>query len=457
MEGPSDVVDAESAAPDDQTPPTRTEPVEEPSDRVLLGVAGHIADLLGLDALWVRVAFVVLALTGGVGIVIYLASWLVLFGPDRTGLDWVGYVGGAIALIGVPLMIADGDLDFFDGPVAVVALLIGLTLALWRPRNDSAAATACPAATSPTARPPVGVDDRGTDRRRRRRSRARGDVSPAGPAPGFIGERRSTRPRRPRREPSILGRATLGFAVIVAAGGALIDQFNGGRLHPEQWLGAAALVCGVGLLVGVVRGRAWWLIVPALLFAGAGYLAGVMSRLEIDAVDTFGDQSLHVSDTTPGGSATLQTGVGSIWITVDGTPAEPLTIDARAALGPVEVRVVEDVAIEIRSESDSGDLVVDGIVASGGVMRLGPDRPPDVIVDARQGIGDVAVWTYFPSAERPVIPPSPTVPDFDVAPVPPVNPGAPPITAPPSVIDSTVPPNPPATTIAPAPSTTIGG
>ncbi len=136
---------------------------------MLLGVAGHIADLLGLDALWVRVAFVVLALTGGVGIVIYLASWLVLFGPDRTGLDWVGYVGGAIALIGVPLMIADGDLDFFDGPVAVVALLIGLTLALWRPRNDSAQRRPAPAATSPTARPRVGVDDRGTDRRRRRR------------------------------------------------------------------------------------------------------------------------------------------------------------------------------------------------------------------------------------------------------------------------------------------------
>ncbi len=199
--------------------------------------------------------------------------------------------------------------------------------------------------------------------------------------------------------------------MIVAAGGALIDQFNGGRLHPEQWLGAAALVCGVGLLVGVVRGRAWWLIVPALLFAGTGYVAGLMSRLGIDAVDTFGDQSLYVSDTTPGGTATLQSGIGTIWITVDGAPADPLTIDARTALGPIEVRVVDDVAIEIRSESDSGDLIVDGVVASGGVIRLGPDRPPDVIVDARQGIGDVVVWTYFPDARVPVKPPVRTVPD----------------------------------------------
>ncbi|MET0662834.1 MAG: hypothetical protein ABWZ42_06860, partial [Ilumatobacteraceae bacterium] len=181
---------------------------------------------------------------------------------------------------------------------------------------------------------------------------------------------------------------------------------------------------------------AWWLIVPALLFAGAGYVAGLMSRLGIDTVDSFGDQSVYVSDSTPGGTATLQSGFGSIWITVDGAPMEPLTIDARTALGTVEVRVVDDVAIEIRSQSDSGDLTVDGVDASGGVMRLGPDRPPDVIVDARQGIGDVVVRTYSPDAPVPVRPPGRTVPDL--APVPPVNPGA------------------PAITISPAPPTTIG-
>ncbi|MET0661676.1 MAG: PspC domain-containing protein, partial [Ilumatobacteraceae bacterium] len=296
MDRTSDVVDAESAGPN--APSGSADRGEEPSDRVLLGVAGHIADLLGLDALWVRIAFVVLALTGGIGIVIYLASWLVLFGPDRTGLDWVGYLGGAIALIGVPVMIADGDVDFFDGPVAVVALLIGLTLALWRPRSEPAERPPAPRSLPPPlgresasmiGAPTVDADDLEPD----------GDVSPAGSALGFNGERRPARRRRPRPEPSILGRAALGFAVIVAAVGALIDHFNGGRLHPEQWLGAAALVCGVGLLVGVVRGRAWWLIVPALLFAGAGYVAGLMSRLGIDTVDSFGDQSVYVSDSTP--------------------------------------------------------------------------------------------------------------------------------------------------------------
>lgn len=196
----------------------------------------------------------------------------------------------------------------------------------------------------------------------------------------------------------MLGRLTLGLAVIVAAIGALIDQFNGGRLHPEQWLGAAALVCGVGLLVGVVRGCAWWLVVPALLFAGTGYMAGLMSRLGIEATETFGEPSVYVSESTPGGTQLLRAGYGNPWISVDGTPAEPLTIDARVGIGTLEMSVVDNVAVEIRHQSERGDLVVNGTVVTDGAARLGPAGPPDVIVDARQGIGDVTVSSYNPDA-----------------------------------------------------------
>ncbi len=378
MDAPSSVVDADPDAPDDPSASTEAELIDGGSDRVLLGVAGYVADGLDLDPLWVRLTFVVLALAGGVGIVIYLAVWLVLFGPDRTGMPWLRYAGGAIVLVGLPIMITDSNLEFFDGPVAVVALLIGLTLALWQPR---AAATSRTLEARPLP-PPLGrradstfgttagvAPEGGTgDGSAVEERDSSGDEPYVGSAPERDQARQQrVRRRRPRHEPSILGRATLGLAVIVAATGALIDQLNGGRLHPEQWLGAAALVCGVGLLVGVVRGRAWWLIVPALLFAGVGYLAGVMSRLEIDAVDAFGDQSLYVSGTTPGGNATLQTGFGSIWMTVDGAPVDPLTIDARVAIGEIELHVADDVAIEVRSESDRGDLIVNGIDVSGGV------------------------------------------------------------------------------------------
>ena len=78
--------------------------------------------------------------------------------------------------------------------------------------------------------------------------------------------------------------------MLVAAVGALIDQANGGRLHPEQWLGAAAVVCGVGLVAGAFAGRALWLAVPAVLFAGTGFAAGEAARIGVHPTSIFGDE-----------------------------------------------------------------------------------------------------------------------------------------------------------------------
>ena len=127
-----------------------------------------------------------------------------------------------------------GSFDLMTGPAAVILLLVGLMLALWQPRLAATSGSMAIRASSAPAQP----------------------AAPAPLAP------------QPPPPPSILGRATLGLALVVAAFGALVDQANGGRMHPEQWLGAAAVVCGLGLLVGTVRGRARWLVVPAAAFAG---------------------------------------------------------------------------------------------------------------------------------------------------------------------------------------------
>ncbi len=51
------------------------------SDRMIAGVAGGLAEYLSVDVTLVRLAFVILALAGGPGLLIYLILWLVM--PEK--------------------------------------------------------------------------------------------------------------------------------------------------------------------------------------------------------------------------------------------------------------------------------------------------------------------------------------------------------------------------------------
>ena len=286
--------DTESAAAPTQAA-TASRHVAVDEDRILGGVAGFLAERLGVDVLWVRIGFVLLALAGGIGLVLYAGLWLVLTADHSTSWRWPRIVGGAIVVVVIPLLLNAQAGRFVTGPVAVVLLLTGLALALWRPPADirgvSASDTAIDDRPPSSLAPPV-------------------PSSASAVAVGPETDRRSwSRPRLPRRESSVLGRATLGLAIAVAAIGALIDEANGGRLHPEQWLGAAAVVCGLGLLVGTLRGHGRWLIVPGVLFAGIGYASGISARLGIEASDTFGERWVSIGQQQPGGLRIAHSGV----------------------------------------------------------------------------------------------------------------------------------------------------
>jgi phage shock protein PspC (stress-responsive transcriptional regulator) len=62
------------------------------SDRILGGVCSGLAAGLHVDAIWIRVAFVLLAFLQGVGAFIYIVLWLVMpekqeAGPPQSGFD----------------------------------------------------------------------------------------------------------------------------------------------------------------------------------------------------------------------------------------------------------------------------------------------------------------------------------------------------------------------------------
>lgn len=51
------------------------------SQRVVAGVSGGLGEYFAVDPVWFRVAFVVLALGGGSGLLVYLLMWLIV--PER--------------------------------------------------------------------------------------------------------------------------------------------------------------------------------------------------------------------------------------------------------------------------------------------------------------------------------------------------------------------------------------
>jgi phage shock protein C len=53
--------------------------VRSRTDSMIAGVCGGLGRYLGIDSIWVRIVFVLLALSGGgIGVLIYLVLWLVM-------------------------------------------------------------------------------------------------------------------------------------------------------------------------------------------------------------------------------------------------------------------------------------------------------------------------------------------------------------------------------------------
>src|ERR1700712_624504 len=64
-------------------------------ERVLAGVCGGVASALAVDATLVRLAFALLALAGGAGILLYLAPWMY----GTSGRRWIGQALIAVSAI----------------------------------------------------------------------------------------------------------------------------------------------------------------------------------------------------------------------------------------------------------------------------------------------------------------------------------------------------------------------
>ena len=110
------------------------------SERVIAGVCGGLGRYLGIDPVLLRVAFIILALANGLGLIAYVVAWVAIpeerpgqpLAPAPEGRRETGrlVLGGSLVVLGLVLLVdrLAPNLDELFWPVAVVAVGVAVML-----------------------------------------------------------------------------------------------------------------------------------------------------------------------------------------------------------------------------------------------------------------------------------------------------------------------------------------
>jgi phage shock protein PspC (stress-responsive transcriptional regulator) len=361
----------EPLPPPDSSPPAVGHHAYRSRHRIVAGVAGGLSNAVGVAPMWGRLAFVVMTLFGGLGIVLYVAAWLLL--PAGPTAPAPGLARRVVGLALVPLWLlavgGGGRLLLVRGPAGLVLALIGVAVALWTPRS----------APEPA-------------------------VTAAGPLPAAV-----TDPP-PRRARSPLGRVTLGLALLVAAAGTAIS--GGSPTGVKVAFGLAALLCGVGLVVGAWFGWARWLIVPAVIFAAVSVAGAATEGLGVHLNGSRGTSFWGPHDPTQPAPPTRLDQSGGVQLQLEDIQ-HPVNGVIRVGVGTVRIDAADDVRLEIHARVGLGRIDMPNSAKDGYRREAsytgGPADAPLVHYDIAVGLGGVEVHRFDP-ARGPASVPTPEVP-----------------------------------------------
>jgi len=343
---------------------------------VVAGLSGGLGRYFGVDPVIFRIAFVVTALAGGSGILLYLVGWMLV--PDDRGAGLLPRIGkernqkllaAVVAGIGV-LVLGDQLTSRRSGDLSLGVVLVGIgALVLWsRHRQDDTGGPPFPPPAPPTSPipPAAGVDDAP------RPGGWTGEVPPA-PAP---------------RPHSALVTVTLSSLAILAGGLTLFG------VSTRTGLAAALLLTGAALLVGAWRGRARWLI-PVGLVLATGLAAA--SLVDVPVRGGSGDVTYHpalLSDVR----SPYRLAVGHLVLDLRDLDlgGATLTVVASVAAGDLEIVVPEGIALDVDTHVGAGDLrvldrVSDGLDLRRPVSEAGREGAGRLVLRARAGVGSVEV------------------------------------------------------------------
>ena len=408
-------MDAPPIEPDPLTDPTGPDPApaappppprrltRRSDERLLGGVAGGVADYLGVDVVLVRLAFVVTAFLGGVGVIAYLLGWIVLpVAPTASGVEashadrrqLLGY-----GLVALGLLTIGGRLGWTVGgdgafwPVLLIALGAAVLWLRTRDTQDErgpapgAPAPPAPSATAPRPTLPMAptVPTAGTEP---------GVEAPTEPLTGHAGPTASPPPAAPRPR-SYLGAVTWSLLLVLAGGAWLLDA--AGAVDPDVGvvLALALAVVGGALVVSAWWGRSRGLIalgIPLVLVVGG------LGLVDVPLDGGIGNPTYH--PTTIGAvHRSYELAIGDLSLDlrrVDFTGGRR-HVHAQLGIGQLNVTVPEGVRVVVDGHAGVGSVTAFGRQSTECCpSNLRVDRPGvsgggTLFLDADVGAGHVRV------------------------------------------------------------------
>jgi phage shock protein PspC (stress-responsive transcriptional regulator) len=237
------------------------------SNRRIAGVAGGLARHLDIDPVILRVAFVVLSFFGGVGLLLYVALWLLL---PEDGRDWAKIKLDrrsrtvALLIVGVlalALLFSSGWWGHGGGFFFLAIVVGAIALATQLPRRDRGRPGPAPGEPHPYATGDTAVTGDAVTG-----DPATGDPALTPPPPTTYAVPEQPRPVNPRKRGPILFWFALAVS-CVALGTLGVFDLAGADVAPAAYPATVLAVCAAFLLLGSFFGRAGGLILIGLLAA----------------------------------------------------------------------------------------------------------------------------------------------------------------------------------------------
>ncbi len=423
----------------------RTPLRRSPSERMIAGIAGGIAERSGWDPVLVRIAFVLVALvTSGVGVVAYAVAWaLVPERDDESGTAQDHSVGqgrlwGGVVLLGLGGLML---LDLFDldrGPARLVwplALIgAGTALLVTRRRHDetnSVDPSSNPAPTEPSSTADTGVEATAFETRDSESSVSDAPVSDAPVSDARVSDARVSDDATTRLTTSAyashtawpgadrgtaiavasdastsrrrgFGRIAWGLLLVYFGGVALVDATADVDLDVVAVLAGALALTGALLVLSAWFGRARGVIAFGFVLA---LLIGGLSLLHVPLRGGIGERVIR--PTTPAElPARYELAIGALELDLtrldldDLGPGDRVDLSVTNAIGELRIVVPDDVAVEVRARVGAGELDLFGRLTEDGTnldrsTELPPatDDTPVLVLDAEVGLGVIVVAT----------------------------------------------------------------